>query len=280
MRSPRLAATFVLLLLSAAACQDAPPSNALTAPPDRPLFIINGDPTGDNSFTNVGALLFDFDDNGIITGDDALCSGSLIAPTVFLTAAHCVSFLAAGAQLYVSFNADLFDRRLKVVAATEFHFDPAFGHDNADLHDLAVVILPAATTRGIEPLHLPRAGLLDDLAASGGLVNQRFLNVGYGVDATQRGVPGFSFDGVRKVSKSLFQALEPAWLWLSMNQNRTGEGGDCFGDSGSPKFFDGNTSLIVATVTTGDRFCRATTKDYRLDTSSARGFLGQFVPLP
>jgi hypothetical protein len=49
--------------------------------------------------------------------------------------------------------------------------------------------------------------------------------------------------------RSGFQALEPAWLWLSMNQNRTDEGGDCFGDSGGPKFFDGNTTLIVATVT-------------------------------
>jgi len=280
MRFARPAARFALLSLFAAACREAPPSNSLTAPLERPRFIINGDPTGDASFTNVGALLFDFDENGIIMGDDALCSGSLIAPAVFLTAAHCVEFFPADAQLYVSFNADLFDRRLQVIAADEFHFDPEFGHDNADLHDLAVVILPAAKTRGIEPLQLPAAGLLDDLAESGGLVNRLFLNVGYGVDATQRGVPGFSFDGVRKVSKSLFQALEPAWLWLSMNQNRTGEGGDCFGDSGGPKFFDGNTRLIVATVTTGDRFCRATTKDYRLDTSSARSFLGQFVSLP
>ncbi|MGH7613820.1 MAG: trypsin-like serine protease [Gemmatimonadales bacterium] len=280
MRFAQLAATPTLLLVFATACQEAPTSNALMAPPDRARFIINGDPTGDNSFTNVGALLFDFDENGSITGHDVLCSGSLIAPTVFLTAAHCVVFFPADAQLYVSFKADLFAPRLNVIAATEFHFDPAFGHDNGDLHDLAVVILPAAKTRGIEPLQLPRAGLLDDLAAHGGLVDQLFLNVGYGVDATQRGVPGFSFDGVRKVSKSLFQALTPAWLWLSMNQNRTGEGGDCFGDSGGPKFFDGNTKLIVATVTTGDRFCRATTKDYRLDTSSARGFLGQFVSLP
>jgi hypothetical protein len=65
-----------------------------------------------------------------------------------------------------------------------------------------------------------------------------------------------------------------------MNQNRTGQGGDCYGDSGSPKFFDGNTSLIVATVTSGDNVCRATSRDYRLDTPSARTFLGNFVSLP
>jgi hypothetical protein len=273
-----LALGFLVLGLWTTACRDAllPLGDAL-APP---LFIINGEPTGDNSFTNVGALLFDFDGNGSITGDDALCSGSLISPSVFLTAAHCVSFFPADAQLYVSFNADLFDTRLKVIAAKEFHFDPGFGHDLADLHDVAVVILPAARTKGIEPLQLPRAGLLEDMAAHNGLKDRIFLNVGYGVDATLRGVPGFTFDGVRKVSKSPFMALEPFWLWLNMNSNATDLGGDCFGDSGSPKFFDGNTKLIVATVTTGDAVCRATTKDYRLDTSTARAFLGQFVTLP
>lgn len=265
-----------LLALGATACTEPPSAISAVGP----SFIISGEPTGDNRFTNVGALLFDFDDNGVITGDDALCSGSLVSPTVFLTAAHCVEFFEPGAQLYVSFNADLFDHPLKVIAAKEFHFDPLFGHDNGDLHDLGVVILPAGKTKGIQPLELPRRGLLDNLAAQGGLNGQIFVNVGYGVDATQRGVPGFTFDGVRKTSNSLFQALEPAWLWLSMNQNRTGEGGDCFGDSGSPKFFEGNTNLIVATVTTGDRFCRATSRDYRLDTEAARTFLGQFVALP
>lgn len=280
MRFARSAAAFALLGLFTAACQEAPAPTAVTAGPDEPLFIINGEPTGGKSFANVGALLFDFDGNGVITGDDALCSGSLIAPTVFLTAAHCVAFFSANAQLYVSFDADLFQRPLKVIAAREFHFDPGFGHDLGDLHDLAVVILPPGKTKGIEPLQLPPAGLLDDLAQRNGLKDQLFLNVGYGVDATLRGQPGFTFDGVRKVSKSPFMALEPFWLWLNMNSNATDQGGDCFGDSGSPKFFDGNTKLIVATVTTGDAVCRATSKDYRLDTSTARAFLGQFVSVP
>lgn len=58
------------------------------------------------------------------------------------------------------------------------------------------------------------------------------------------------------------------------------EGGDCYGDSGGPKFFEGNTRLIVATVTTGDYPCRATTWDQRLDTQTSREFLGRFVALP
>src|SRR3989475_8385727 len=181
-----LALALLVLVIGTATCRDAP---SPTAPPDRPSFIINGQPMGDNSFSNVGALLFDFDGNGVITGDDALCSGSLIAPTVFLTAAHCVSFFPADAHLYVSLDANLFAQPLqKLIAATEFHFDPGFGHDLGDLHDVAVVLLPPGSTTNIQPLRLPRAGLLDDLTAHNGLKNQIFLNVGYGVRSEERRV--------------------------------------------------------------------------------------------
>ena len=75
-------------------------------------------------------------------------------------------------------------------------------------------------------------------------------------------------------------ALQPSWLGLLMNSSATGAGGDCYGDSGGPKFMKSNLNMVVATVTTGDYVCRATTWDYRLDTPSARAFLGRFVTLP
>ncbi|HYU08880.1 MAG TPA: hypothetical protein VEK77_05810, partial [Gemmatimonadales bacterium] len=74
--------------------------------------------------------------------------------------------------------------------------------------------------------------------------------------------------------------LQPAWLGLNMNISATDLGGDCYGDSGGPKFLKGNLNVIVATVTTGDYPCRATSWDYRTDTPNARAFLGQFVTLP
>src|SRR5215208_4124946 len=91
------------LLAIAAACADpaAPPAPGAAASP--PRLIVNGTPTG-GDFANVGALMFDFDENGKIEGLDQLCTVSLISPTVFLTAAHCVSFLPPTAQLYVTFN--------------------------------------------------------------------------------------------------------------------------------------------------------------------------------
>jgi Trypsin len=271
------------LALAAAVCFTAAACSDVTTPArtatDGARRIVNGTYTG-SSFGNVGALLVDFNGNGKVDGDDEDCTGSLISPTVFLTAAHCVEFLAPGTQLYVSFEPKLYPTPRTYIAATSWTFDPQYGHDQANLHDLAVVFLPASATRGMTPLKLPTAGLLDGLAAKGSLSKQLFVNVGYGVSASRTGVPGFTWDGKRNYSKSEFMGLQPTWLGLLMNTSATGEGGDCYGDSGGPKFIDGNPNKIYATVTTGDFPCRATTWDWRLDTPEARAFLRNYVTLP
>jgi hypothetical protein len=251
---------------------------AATDPVAPPSLIVAGTPTG-TAYGNVGALLYDFDGNRKIDGDDALCTGSLISPTVFLTAAHCVEFFPAGSQLYVSFSPDLYARP-KSLAATGYVYDPQYNQAQSDPHDIAVVFLSANDTRGVTPLALPPAGYLDALAAKGSLSKQLFVNVGYGTSATRTGIPYNGYDGVRKVSKSEFFGLKPSFLGLLMNESATGEGGDCYGDSGGPKFIDGDATMVVATVITGDVPCRATSWDYRVDTPAARAFLSQFVRVP
>jgi hypothetical protein len=59
--------------------------------------------------------------------------------------------------------------------------------------------------------------------------------------------------------------------------------GTCYGDSGGPHFVGAGaseTNMVVSVTVTGDAWCRATDKTYRLDTASARDFLGDFVVLP
>jgi hypothetical protein len=273
MRRPAVLSALALLAL--AACSDAP-----LTPDAAPGRIVNGTPTG-SAYPSVGALLFDYNRNGV-DGDDAWCTGSLISPTVFVTAAHCVITpeTPPGSQFHVSFSADLYGKGFRSIAATGFVADPKYGHDTANLHDLAVIFLPASATRGMTPLQLPPAGYLDGLAAKGALSKQLFVNVGYGTSASRTGPPSFSYDGKRNTSRSEFMGLQPTWLGLLMNTSATGEGGDCYGDSGGPKFIDGNPNMILATVTTGDYNCRATTWDWRLDTPEARAFLGKYVTLP
>jgi hypothetical protein len=279
MRLARLLAVFALLSLLTAACTDR---TAPTGAPGEPNLIVNGEPTG-SLYPSVGALLFDWwEPLGDLDGLDQWCTGTLISPTVFVTAAHCVvgPDTPAGTQFYVSFAPDLLAKSARFIRATSYAFDPLYGHDQANLHDLAVVLLPSSATRGMTPLQLPTQGELDRLSAQGGLSTQLFVNVGYGSSASRTGPPSFGWDGKRNMSKSEFMGLQPTWLGLLMNTSATGEGGDCYGDSGGPKFIDGNPNKIYATVTTGDFPCRATTWDWRLDTPEARAFLGRYVTLP
>lgn len=277
----RIARMFVALgvLVAGFACSNGPaaPDGATVA--GGSLGINRGAPTGGGSYGSVGALLYDFDQNGIINANDQLCTGSLISPTVVLTAGHCLSFLPAGAAIYVAFSPDL-SAGLTTITATGFAIDPAYGHDQSDPIDIGVVLLPAGSTTGMTPLTLPPAGLLDALSAQNGLKDQRFINVGYGVDATSKGRPSYSYDGQRRFSISEFKSIQKAWLSLAMNTSATGEGGDCYGDSGGPKFMAGNASMVVATVSWGDSPCRSLSKNYRLDTEPARAFLSRFVQLP
>ena len=69
MRLGRSVATLVCVVALATACSEHTAHSSMTAPA-APSFIINGTPTGAGSFASVGALLFDFDRNGVINGDD------------------------------------------------------------------------------------------------------------------------------------------------------------------------------------------------------------------
>ena len=126
------------VLLLAGACVESPttaPASPSTG--DGPMLIWGGEPTG-AQYQNVGALLFDYDRNGVIDGDDEFCTGSLVSPTVFLTAAHCVvsSYTPPGSQWYVSFASDLYAPGIPVIKATGYQADPLYGHDQARLHEL------------------------------------------------------------------------------------------------------------------------------------------------
>ena len=247
--------------------------------------ITFGQPDG-NRHPNVGALLADYDPDS--PGPDLLCSGTLIATDVYLTAGHCTAFLEDEGitDVWVTFASE-YDEDAAAppgIIHGSYVTNPDFGFSGpggaSDPHDLAVVLLDTAP--GLTPAELPTEGLLDELKASHELKSAAFTPVGYGtVREDKTGGPhALFFDGVRRFATQTFKSLQGAWLGLSQ-QPSTGNGGTCFGDSGGPHFLGGaGSNLLVATTVTGDSQCRAFDKAYRLDTASAREFLGQFVDLP
>jgi hypothetical protein len=232
--------------------------------------ITYGGPDG-NGHPEVGALLAP---QAYSDGTWASCSGTLISPTVFLTAAHC--------DWDLDRMAVTFDSTYVALTGTTYwgtwHADPRFRGGQGDPYDLAVVVFDSPVT-GITPARLPAAESLSNLPR-----NQGFTSVGYGAQSvTIDGGPTFHYADVRYVATSdrLF-AINKAWLRISMNPT-LGDGGTCYGDSGGPNFLGAEgteTNIVAATTVTGDFMCRATNVVYRLDTESARAFLGQYVTLP
>ncbi|MFZ0012993.1 MAG: trypsin-like serine protease [Acidimicrobiia bacterium] len=227
--------------------------------------ITNGVVDGD-AHPAVGGLVAE---EAYSDGTWLYCSGTLIAPTVFLTAAHCGD---DGEAVTVTFDSDYEDGDMTYEGV--FHADPDFTHAQSDTHDIAVVVLDNAVS-GITPAQLPEAGVLSGLERG-----QAFTSVGYGAFDVVNGPGGkaFLYNDVRMRSVGSLLTQNKAWLRISMNPAR-GDGGTCYGDSGGPNFV-GSTDVIGATTITGDAVCRATNVVYRLDTVSARGFLSQYVAVP
>ncbi len=251
------------------------------------LAISYGEPDG-NAHPYVGSMVLRVPGEGLFQW----CSGTLISENVFLTASHCTapidSVLARipGAEMLVTFDptiseASTFYTGVWHTNPNYNNFQGQYGASNPG--DVAVIVLDQSPP-AITPARLPEAGLLDELKAEHLLDDTLFTAVGYGtVRVTNRtGNQGILDNLDRNRVDQQFLSLTGSWLTLSMNL-ATGNGGTCYGDSGGPHFIhlDGVETNIVAAVTvTGDSECKATDKDYRLDTESARSFLGNYVELP
>jgi secreted trypsin-like serine protease len=229
--------------------------------------ITYGQPDG-KKHPEVGALVGHFS-----SGTYPYCSGTLISPTVFLTAAHCD---LGSARVFVTFDAHA-DANSKLIAGT-YYADPLYNQAQSDPHDIAVVVFDSPV-KSIAPARLPAASSLTVLR-----VNDKITAVGYGGQEpiNQPGGPVIAYLDTREWAVSSLNAINPAWLRLSQNP-ATDDGGACYGDSGGPNFLGSGTmetNIIAGTTITGDAQCKATNVIYRLDTDSARSFLSRFVKLP
>jgi hypothetical protein len=229
----------------------------------------------DTEHTNVGAMMMDWPGWGITP----VCSGTLIHPRLFLTAAHCTDGVDAG-EVWVNFDPDGTNLEVLLdVADVITHPDYRWG-PTSNPRDVGILILAESVT-DIAPAMLPEEGFLDRLQDEGvlkhGQQRAKFTLVGYG--ATLDFPPPYIFyEDYRQFAESEFRALLKSWLRMSQNQ-ATGDSGTCYGDSGGPAFWtepDGS-EILVGITSWGDASCVSSAFNYRVDIPDTLDFIQSVI---
>jgi V8-like Glu-specific endopeptidase len=240
-------AAFLVLGVFGCGTERETASTSAAAPPEEAQPIVGGEnDTGDPSVVAVYAQQL-----GATSG--FLCTGSVIAPTVVLTAAHCVSpsETGAGARFVVLTASDINRPGGQQLAVKEVHPNPRWTAKNLENgHDQGIVILAAPTT--LAPLPFNTAAL--GSSSTGAAVRVVGYGLNNGVDQTGA--------GVKRQAITKLGAIESTLIEVGNSQK-----GTCNGDSGGPAFMKlGGVETIVGTTSYGDETCSDGGYDARVDT--------------
>jgi hypothetical protein len=272
--------------------------------------ITHGQPDG-NAHPYVG-LMVALDKDGVPLWR---CSGSLLSPTVFLTAGHCTVAPAAHIEVWMKPGPIAYDPDYAEAQANDpdgivsCNASPAFDeypcegdvggqpHPNPDFcnpcgpglnrfafRDLGVVTLsgPLSVSRYAD---LPEAGVVDTLPNKA-----PFDFVGYGVQFQQQ-IPGASLPkpppfyrwaGPRQRMFAPGELVSQnftnneEYIRFSLNSSR-GKGGTCFGDSGGPDLKAGTDTVMGVNSYVTNINCSGVGYSQRVDIPEVLAWIDSFM---
>jgi secreted trypsin-like serine protease len=248
--------------------------------------IINGElDVGEDAHPYVGALVTEFE---VAEGQFELvpvCSGTLISPTVFLTAGHCVEELVLDEDLptYVSFDPTYELGESRLISGTPY-MHPRYNTQFL-LFDVGVVVLDEPYRTGAGYAKLPEAKRVDTLE-KGTLLTA----VGYGATDWDVGggqpQPVYPDDRYRATVRYLGTSWDLGYIprklrdsWMKVRAGSMGEGGEgqCYGDSGGPYFLPDQRTVVGVTSFGLSPLCTGVAGVQRVDLPVVRKWVRSFL---
>ena len=212
------------------------------------------------------------------------CSGTLISPTVFLTAGHCTE---GAAHVEIWFDADVESG----IPANGYPFagdvggtpytHPQYMPNAFFRYDLGVVVLDQPMAMDVYGA-LPALDQLDTLKTRRGQQDQGFTAVGYGLQQSFPDAASWKENNVRVrmvAYPRLVQINVPGYTgdFSMLLSNNANTGGTCFGDSGGPNFI-GNSNVIGGVTSFGKNgICAGSGGVYRVDRADDLDWVNTFL---
>jgi hypothetical protein len=222
------------------------------------------------------------------------CSGTLLSPTVLLTAGHCTNnfpdapftgmrvFTESDVQAGIGTTNNYPFAGPNSVEAVSWAAHPLYETAPFFVHDVGVVILEEPGVVLDEYGVLPTVNQFDTFKTKRGLQDVAFTSVGYGLQESFPDPASFLENNSRTryvAHPHLIQINVPGFTgdFSMLLSNNHATGGTCFGDSGGPNFL-GDSNVVAGITSFGiNGNCAGTGGVFRTDRQDVQDFVNSYL---